>query len=687
MTAKAGAVSSDVVPEAEEVLEYYDDAIAEAARTGAPSVTIQYDDIYRSKPHIAERLLNDPEPVLQAFTEALREYPLPVAPEVEDNLSTMIVRVAGLPDEATHYPGEFSPTTLAGEMIGVEGEIAKITDTYSVIREAAFRCQRCETLTRVPQSDDTLQEPAECRGCERQGPFRIDHSQSTHEDVQQARVQTPPDHAQAAGTAIDVYLRGELTDQITVGDEVIINGQVDLEQQAQKNRFDPVVRASSIEIQESTAEEIDVTPAEKDRIESIANGEEGDPLEIAAASYAPKIHGHDEVKMALVLALVGGTRVTYESDDADRGEFHVLLIGDPSTAKSKLIKRAETVGWRSIGISGKGARQAGVTAAAVQDDFGDGNSWSLEAGALVKANGGVVAIDELDDMDPDARSSLLEPMSDQRINVNKAGINATLETRCAVVAAANPSYGRFDQYEPIVEQFDFDAPLLQRFDLIFTFTDTPDPERDDEIAEHILHARDAAKGGAASDASVTDTPIDDELLRKWVAIAKQQPAPTFADASVRESLKDGFTTLRSMRQDDEVVPVTFRHLEGTVRIAEAAARLELSDEITERHVSIAQRLAGASLQDIGKDPETNEFDADVVETGMSNTQRQRIGTIESLIDELQSEYDGSGVPIDALADRAAEAADIPPEKTEAAVKKLKRKGEAYEPADGHVRLT
>jgi replicative DNA helicase Mcm len=670
---------------------YYRDAIGTLAQrypSEQQSLTIAYDDLFQYDRQLAADMRTQPEQIREYADDALRLFDLPADVELAD----AHVRVAGLPDEYTFYPGAFSPTDRAGEYVAVTGEISKTTDVYSKIVEAAFECQRCGTMTYVPQTDRGFQDPHECQGCERDGPFRVNFDQSEFIDAQQLRLATPPEVASGTGQEIDVFCEDDLADTATIGDRVTIAGALHLEQQTsgreKTGKFEPYMDAHAIEIDETDHTDLDIDPDERERIHELAAGDKGDPLDLAAASLAPKVHGYDHIKRMLILAMVGGAKTVYddEYDESDRGEFHVLLLGDPGTAKSKLLDRVEELGWRTVGVSGKGATKAGTTATAAQDDFGDGE-WTLDAGALVKANEGVVCIDELDDMPDEVRAALLEPMSKQSIHINKAGINTRLRTETAVIAAGNPKYGRFDQYEPTGEQFDFGSTLLSRFDLIFTLTDQPDPDRDADIAEHILSARDAAKRqmrgldvGAAADTIAR--PVDPDLLRKWIALAKQQPEPVFADAEVQSWLDESFSDLRGMYDydDDEPVPVTFRKLEAIARIAEAAARFEFSETIELRHAKLAANAVGESMRDYGYDDD-GKLDADVVETGTSKSQREAMKTLEATLETLQAETDGNPAVEDVVEQLDADGVAHP----HGVIDRAKESGLAYNPQDGKLR--
>ncbi|MDZ7731536.1 MAG: LAGLIDADG family homing endonuclease [Natrialbaceae archaeon] len=340
------------------------------------------------------------------------------------------------------------------------------------------------------------------------------------------------------------------------------------------------------------------------------------------------------------------------------------------------------------------------TAAAVRDDFGDGQQWSLEAGALVLADQGIAAVDELDKMAPDDRSAMHEALEQQQISISKAGINATLKSRCSLLGAANPKYGRFDRYEPIAEQIDLEPALVSRFDLIFIVTDQPDPEEDTALAEHILttnyagelttqrehmHASDISDADIAEATQVVDPAIDPELLRKYVAHAKQSCHPRMTQEA-RDAIRDFYVDLRSRGADqDSPVPVTARKLEGLVRLAEASARVRLSDTVTEVDAERVIGIVRSSLEDIGVDPETGDFDADIVEAGTSKSQRDRIKSIRGIISELQVEHD-EGAPLEEVLEVAADKG-LDRASAEHEIDKLKQKGEVYEPSSGTLRTT
>jgi len=286
------------------------------------------------------------------------------------------------------------------------------------------------------------------------------------------------------------------------------------------------------------------------------------------------------------------------------------------------------------------------------------------------------------------------------ISVNKAGINATLKSRCSLLGAANPTMGRFDKYEPMAEQIDLSPPLISRFDLIFTVTDQPDPEEDAELAEHIIQTNYAGELNThrtevnSSNYSAEEVDrvteevaptIEPDLLRKYVAFARRTCYPTMTEEA-KSRIQEFYVDLRAEgTSEDSPVPVTARKLEALVRMAEASARVRLSDTVEREDADRAVDIAHYCLKEIGLDPETGELDADVIETGTSKTQRDRVKNLLDIVADIENEYD-EGAPVDVVVERAEEVG-VSPDKAEHEIEKLKQKGEIYQPQKDHLRTT
>lgn len=353
--------------------------------------------------------------------------------------------------------------------------------------------------------------------------------------------------------------------------------------------------------------------------------------------------------------------------------MHILIVGDPGIGKSQILKYVSKLAPRGIYTSGKGTSGVGLTAAAVRDDLG---GWSLEAGALVLGDKGNVCVDELDKMREEDRSAIHEALEQQTISIAKAGIMATLNSRCSVLAAANPKFGRFDRYKSIAEQMNLPSPILSRFDLIFIIEDKPNAERDHDLAGHILKIH--------QDSTIPYV-IEPELMRKYIAYARKSVQPTLTKEAA-EVLQDFYVTMRSGAIDEESpVPITARQLEALVRLAEASARIRLSNEVLKEDAQRAIKLQEDCMKQVGYDPDTGKVDIDKVEGRTSKSERDKINIIIDVIKELSDEYEGSA-PKNIVYAELADKYNVGEEKVDEVINMLKSKGVIYEPTSDHYKV-
>jgi replicative DNA helicase Mcm len=367
-----------------------------------------------------------------------------------------------------------------------------------------------------------------------------------------------------------------------------------------------------------------------------------------------------------------------------------MCIGDPSTGKSELIKFAHDIAPRAMFANGKNSSAAGLTAATVQRDIGGVSEWTLEAGALVLADQGIAVIDELDKADEEDVSALHEAMQHGQVHISKAGINADLHTRTTVISAANPKYGRWDQSQPLADQFDLDPSLISRFDLVFAFTDLTDDDRDAKIARSQLLAR--KNGSTEAPVIDPDNPMMPEpdadilpkdFLRLYIAHARSL-APDLTDEAIA-LLNDFYVELRGS-QTHESIPVTARKVSAMARLAESIARLHLSETVTTEHASTAINLIVYSLRDIGIDPDTGMLDAAITEAGVSASQHERFERVEEILDAL-TDNGRDEVSRDAIITYACNELDIDEKHVEHVLAKLTERGDIYEPSENRVART
>ena len=661
------------------------------------SLQVSFYDLERFDPDLADELLMVPDGVLRDAESALVD----IGERKGASLLDVHVRVGELPRRVAIRDLR---SDHIGRLIAVEGLIRKATEVRPKIVRAVFHCPY-EHETIVLQGEKFV-EPHECEDpdCSRKrGPFQLSREKSTFVDAQKIRIQESPENLRGGEQpqTLDVLVSVDLTGIVAPGDRVIITGVLRSYQRTTYNTkstfFDLVSDCIAIEMEDKEFEDIELTP---DDIESIKElGSDPEIYGKIKQSIAPSIYGYDEVKEAISLQLMSGVAKELPDGSRIRGDIHILLIGDPGIAKSQLLRYTIKLAPRGIYTSGKSSTSAGLTATAVKDEFGDGR-WTLEAGALVLADKGMVGVDEMDKMAKDDRSALHEAMEQQTISIAKAGIIATLQSRCSLLGAANPKYGRFNRYDNIAKQIDMPPTLLSRFDLIFILADQPSIERDSQISEHILKAHYAGElemqrrhvmdsgimqEDVTSAMDIIIPEIEPELLRKYIAYAKRNIYPLLDD-DARAKVIDFYIGLRKQGEDpDSPVPVTARQLEALVRLAEASARIRLSNNITTEDVDRVIRIVTMSLEQVMKDPETGMLDADIISVGTSKSQRDKIHIIMSIIKELAGKYDGLAPRDEVVA--LGEEKGINKEKIEDMLTRLKSSGEVYEPKHGYVKLT
>jgi len=646
---------------------------------------------------MADDLLEKPGTVIDDVKDAIRNHQLIKAREGEGP-AEINIRFINLPRKIgiRHIRSDH-----INKFVSVEGILRKTTEVRPRIVQAVFRCPGGHLTTRE-QGYGKFREPEGCAtdGCTFK-KLELVPKRSRFIDSQKLRIQESPEGLRGGEQpqTLDVDATDDLTGRVAPGDRVVINGILRSIQRVshgdKSTIFDIYLECNSIEIAEKEYEEVEIE--EKDEEEIIRLSRDPNIYRKITHSIAPTIYGNEDVKEAIALQLFGG--ITKEMPDGShlRGDIHVLLIGDPGIAKSQLLRYVVKLSPRAIYTSGQSSTSAGLTATAVKDEFGDGR-WTLEAGALVLADMGIAAVDEMDKMHKEDRSALHEAMEQQSISVAKAGITATLKSRCALLGAANPKYGRFDDYAPIGDQINMPASLLSRFDLIFVMSDKPDHKRDAAIAEHILKAHNI--GETIAQHSRQPIPgVDDEyiaeqlkpvtpdiepmIFRKYVAYAKRTCFPRLSD-DARNSLIDYYMKLRDLASESsKPVPVTARQLEALVRLAEASARIRLSNTIEPVDAERVVKIVDTCLRQVAYDAKSGSFDIDRVVTGFSKGKRDLIRMIKLAIRELAD--DNGRAQIEDVITRLVQEGHSRDE-IRLQIDMFLRQGEAMEPKQGIIKL-
>jgi len=566
-------------------------------------------------PSLYDKLLDNPEELISLFKKALEE---------KYSLKDISIMLFGL-----NNPEEINNIRVINldKLYNLRGVIKRLTNVFSRDISIKYECPSCGSFISIAQTKKKKQEPRKC-SCGRKGSF-IKVSKET-KDVQELNLEELPEEIDGRQPKqLRVYLEGDLTDpdfsrRLQPGKKVEIIGIIKTlptfmtRKDEELNLSEFMLEANNLI---SLEEEDDVNLSEED-IREIKEIAACDPLETLSLNVAPEIYGYQKIKKALVLQMVKGTPIKKSEGQISREDINVLLVGDPGTSKSTLLKSVQMRCPRSKMVVGTKSSKVGLTAAVKKDELS--GEFSLEAGAMVLCSGSLLCLDELDKMGEEQFAELLEPMSMSIITVNKAGISATLPSKTSVLASANPEFGSFFNSEkPVAKQIKIPSPLLNRFDLIFIMKDVPNTKTDQEAINHIFEGY--CKGNQAT--------LSIDQFKKYITYCKKLN-PTI-NPNLTKKFSDFYIKIRGMSVGNGAVglPINLRNLEGLIRLSQASAKLRLKTEVEEKDFEIAKEIFEYSLSQIGYDPETGVFDNSIRTERVITSKR---GKLEKIIFSLQS---------------------------------------------------
>ncbi|AIF84777.1 replicative DNA helicase Mcm [Candidatus Nitrososphaera evergladensis SR1] len=587
----------------------YFDRINNMMASGAQSLVVDYIDFDSYNPDLAKQLTHKPDEMLGAFNEAalaiLREIHHDYEQEIHDRIKVRIGNYTvqkGLRD---------INADLIDKLVSVSGMVVRSSEVKPLAKKVAYKCTNCNAVTEATLKGLVLKKPSKCIACGEK-ELDMDPENSIFIDFQMVRLQELPEDLPAGQLPhyVEVTVMGDLVDQCRPGDRIMLTGIIRIEQeqmapQAKTSLFRLRMEGNNIEYlggragskDTRTVERIAISTEDERQIQTI--GSKPDAYEKLVASFAPHIYGQEVIKESILLLIVGSVTKKLEDGSTRRGDINVLLVGDPGTAKSEMLKFAAKIAPRGLYTSGRGSTAAGLTAAVIRDKSG---IMMLEAGAVVLGDQGLVCIDEFDKIKPEDRSALHEVMEQQTCSVAKGGIVATLNARTSILSAANPMYGKYDPYKNITENVNLPVPLLTRFDLIFIVRDIPEKDKDNLIASHILEIH--------KDVTHAAKPaIDIDLFSKYLTYAKRiEPGLT---SEAIDIIRSYYMDMRKA-ESEGMITVTPRQLEGLVRLATARARLLLKDRVDADDAKRAIYLVDQMLKTAGVDVNTGKMDVGVL---------------------------------------------------------------------------
>ncbi len=652
-----------------------------------PTLSIPFHELQAFDPDFAEDILQFPRQILNTGKDTLRE----ICRERGEDLD-VILRVGELPRDSRRAIREIGSSDIE-KLRSSDVQVIKISEIKPRMHIAAFQCEACGVTQEIIQNNEReLIEPIRCLPTDQGGcgenagrggatRFNLVFNVSRLINNQWIEIQELPESVESGAQPgrAKVLLEGDLVNKHLPGQRIVANMIPVVYSEVIKNKktpmFDIIYHLISSEHESVPFTEIKITDEEQEEILAISQRE--DLLRLMQNSIAPSIFSTgvmNFVKRSLALQLFGGVSRKNSDGTRTRGDIHILIMGDPGVAKSQLLTYVSELSPRGKFASGGGVSGAGLTAAAVRDTFADGR-FSLEAGVLPLSDRGLAAIDEFDKISDDDRKVMHPAMEQQRIDISKGGITASLPSRCAIIAAANPKDGRFSNRAAntsVIRSFKetgLEAPLASRFDIIWMMRDEVKAENDEMIAKHILRSRTRGVPEALIDEFVAMDPVEEDkeqiikegvdgtehlsqsFLRKYIAFTKRNYHPNI-DKDVMALILEYYVQERQSygREDTDeggesnVVPITARALEALIRLTEAHARMFLREDATVEDAKVALAVFKHWREESGIEDES-EF------SGTSVKQRNISVIVKNLIRDICTE-NGNVATISAIYNRA-----------------------------------
>ena len=686
--------------------------IQDATKKNLPRVTIDINRMRESDPSLVNMVLKNPLKIIPLMEKKLDEISTgfksekvqsnTIQSKKEEKLHLNLQGMLG-----THL---VSPRGLTAELtnqyVGVQGIVTRISEVRSKLVYSVHYCEETKKgnikeyndQMKIAESTNTYGQPlngnfevGKASGFMNNAipqrdinhnPLTLEYGHSKFKNNQTILLQEPPERTPLGQLprSVEVVLEGDLVDKVKPGDRIQVNGVFKTISTMSTNTsggVKTVLIGTNVQELNNDIQQNEFTGEDLKRIRELAK--QKNVFDILANSIAPGIYGHQDIKRALVLQLLGGNETNLEDGTHLRGDINILMIGDPSTAKSQFLRYMLNMAPNAINTTGKGSTGVGLTAAVVVDrDLGERH---LEAGAMVLGDRGIVCIDEFDKMNEVDRVAIHEVMEQQTVTIAKAGIHVSLNARCSVLAAANPIYGQYQSELSASRNIGFPDSLLSRFDLCFIVLDEHSSELDRKISEKVIDNHmftiDAAKFGDDAEDKVIEPEIKleenkkttmyekfnprsksdnnniltKEFLRKYIYYAKSKINPALTREAT-EYISKSWSNLRERSISDDykgkTIPVTVRTLESLIRLATAFAKARLSQKVEKQDALNAVDLLTNSFfpENEGKllEQEEEENQMDLVEEEdekkkKKNKKKEKEKKEEILEDEEEEEIE------------------------------------------------
>eukprot|EP00124_Ichthyophonus_hoferi_P000602 Ihof_evm13s23 gene=Ihof_evmTU13s23 len=580
----------------------YRDLLRSQYNCGQYHIQIELDHLLGTNQPLAQLLMTKPTEYLTIFESAVKRAADEITRPRPNDLPVQDVQVT-LSSSQNHVLIRDLDAAHITRLVKVPGIVIKAGTVRAKATHIVIQCRNCRNTKDIPLKSGfngaTLP-----RSCDREpvpgadetkcplDPYEIVADKCICVDQQVLKLQENPELVPTGELPRHVLLTCDkyLAHCVVPGSRVTVIGIYDVFSAKATKGSDNATRQPYVRVvgfmQERDGSRNNVTFTSEEESAFIQLSKDPELYNKISASIAPEIYGSEDIKKSVACLLFGGSRKQLPDSMRLRGDINVLLLGDPGTAKSQLLKVVEKLAPVAVYTSGKGSSAAGLTASIMKDP--STREFFLEAGAMVLADGGVVCIDEFDKMREDDRVAIHEAMEQQTISIAKAGITTILNTRTSVLAAANSTFGRWDDTANAEDNLDFQATVLSRFDMIYIVKDVHDPEQDARIARHVINYHQNVSHSQLDNSH--RSPIDPEFLKKYINYARRTCGPRLnKEATAR--LVNEFVNIRQIAKNSKsAIPITVRQLEAIVRISESLAKMSLSKFATWANVEEGLRL-------------------------------------------------------------------------------------------------
>jgi len=648
----------------------YKAQLAENVRKGKNRLIISFKKILRYNDDLAEELLSNPEDTIKCFEIAVESI------EGKENVDSnkFSVRIKDTPDMICSRIRD-KRSSMLNKYVSFEGMIEMKSDVKMNIISAKFECPQCGNIISVLQQEKRFAEPTKC-GCGRKGKFKlkdksvVDAFTIKLQDLAEL-IKFDPELKSIHVIFTKDMCEPKIEERLFQGIRVKVTGYLKEVQLMNKDggksvTMDYILVANYVEFTENKFFNFKISEEEMKEIKSIAN--DSNAVEILANKVYKSIYGYDEVKKGLLLTLFGGVS-DRTITPKERGEPHILLIGDPGEGKTDFLKITMLYALKSMWASGVGSSSVGLSGSVEQDKILGG--FTFKAGPIVLANGGILVIDEFNELADDEKNVLREPMESGEVSINKASISRRFITQESILVSANPKLGLFDPYDDIYKQFAIPSPILSRFDLIFIFKTTHNEEFEELKANLILSRKNK---------TIEITP---EFFKKYLSLAKEIN-PQISGELIKyiskkyAKLKSGVGTSGGAK----MFPLTPRYVNIIKRLSEAKARIHLKNAVKKEDIDYILELIYHSLQQAQVDTGTGKVDTMALETGVTTSKRNLVTTLEKTINELAKEQ--KTFEFQTLIEKVLDKGDFDVDDVEKAIQKQKTAGNIFEPRNGWI---